>query len=960
MTTGAAPFQSDTPWRTMEAQCSEPLPALVTTRPVPKGFEGWVRRLLAKQPRDRFRRAADAAWALLSLDDDGVEQGEMPDEDFGRPEATLDSSTTITLRCMEDEARVIEMALSGASVSTLVKDEDGGMPVVVPPLPARWGRQEAPTASVRMAGAGLNLLGMRSIPLVDREPERDALWTALRQVKATGSARLALLRGASGCGKSRIAEWLCERAHEVGGGSVMRAFHGPVTGPAHGLGPMVARFLRTTGLGRDQTLERIARLLTTWGAPDLATHRALTQLVMPKTAEETDRRGAIRFSAPGERYAVLYKLLCILGKERPVILWLEDAQWGVDSLGFADYILDIQERFPSPVLIIMTAVDELLADRPAENTLIRSLRRREDSSEVLMSALGRVETSRMLTDLIGLDARLTTRIEPVVAGSPLFATQLIGHWAQQGLLVPGHRGFRLSNEDVELPDDLETIWTAKVDGMLDGRAHDDRVALEVAAVLGQAGVADEMDDVCKSLGIKPSETLIDALMACGLARGVEKGVNETWEFAHRTLLESLTQKAAEAGRVEKLHRACAETLRRRGGPGAHQRVGLHHLASGNPEAALEPLLVGAREHLNQGRDRHAIQLMEKREEALTALGVPHSDQRWGEGWEVSIRANYLQGEFDTALRMVQEFEHHARHHDWDPLLPVALTIAGEIHHRMGDYVSGEVKFTEAIELAHGRGDRATLGRARRELGKATLSRGQADRALRLARLAREDFEQLGSVTGAGRAILLESFVTKQHEQWEETRKLLHQALGLFEESGYLRGMSDCHNQLGELARLSDHLGAAERHYRNALSLCQATGAGETIIPEINLSLTLLAQGRYDAARGDLLRALGMARRQKRKHLIGCIRAVLLCCDAYSEDWEAWDDAVKEIEKNLKESGFVDTDIARCARLAGKLAAKVRQFERAQWAFRLSRDQFRALKLHADANGIEYTLKRLPK
>jgi eukaryotic-like serine/threonine-protein kinase len=44
-----------------------PIPALVSRFPVPRGLSSWTRRLLAKDPRDRWRRAADAAAALLDL-----------------------------------------------------------------------------------------------------------------------------------------------------------------------------------------------------------------------------------------------------------------------------------------------------------------------------------------------------------------------------------------------------------------------------------------------------------------------------------------------------------------------------------------------------------------------------------------------------------------------------------------------------------------------------------------------------------------------------------------------------------------------------------------------------------------------------------------------------------------------------------------------------------------------------
>jgi serine/threonine protein kinase/tetratricopeptide (TPR) repeat protein len=74
LVSGSAPFSGD-PLRLAVAHCHDPVPTLRTTREdVPAGFEAWVLRLLEKDPRDRFRVAADAAWGLLQLtpDDDAT------------------------------------------------------------------------------------------------------------------------------------------------------------------------------------------------------------------------------------------------------------------------------------------------------------------------------------------------------------------------------------------------------------------------------------------------------------------------------------------------------------------------------------------------------------------------------------------------------------------------------------------------------------------------------------------------------------------------------------------------------------------------------------------------------------------------------------------------------------------------------------------------------------------------
>ena len=71
--------------------------------------------------------------------------------------------------------------------------------------------------------------GLNSLPSQGRTMGRseicDELWKTLRETHTQAAPRAVILKGPSGVGKSRIAEWLCERAHEVGAATVLRAHH---------------------------------------------------------------------------------------------------------------------------------------------------------------------------------------------------------------------------------------------------------------------------------------------------------------------------------------------------------------------------------------------------------------------------------------------------------------------------------------------------------------------------------------------------------------------------------------------------------------------------------------------------------------------------------------------------------------------------------------------------------------
>jgi serine/threonine protein kinase len=67
LVTGHLPFRGEIFTQLAVQHIKEPVPEFEPKTRVPAGFEAWVRRLLEKNPRDRFQLAADASWALAQL-----------------------------------------------------------------------------------------------------------------------------------------------------------------------------------------------------------------------------------------------------------------------------------------------------------------------------------------------------------------------------------------------------------------------------------------------------------------------------------------------------------------------------------------------------------------------------------------------------------------------------------------------------------------------------------------------------------------------------------------------------------------------------------------------------------------------------------------------------------------------------------------------------------------------------
>ncbi len=323
--------------------------------PMPPAFEGWMLRLLAKDPADRFQRAADAAWALARIKSEALDPrargSSLASAEI--PTTTLPWSAPLDLA----DAGTLEASFQGRHTKTLSVRE-------LPPLPFSWRTPPRPPPPPKLIGAGLGLYGIRRVPLVAREAERDLLWSRLTRVRDSNRAEVVLIQGAAGTGKSRLVEWLSERADEVGGAIVMRAFFGPMREPSEAIAQMAARLLRVEDLDREAVRDRVQRALRLQGVTDEYEWNALTELIVRrKRSEPSEESGSFQFSTAIERHTLVQHLLARTSRERPVIVWFDDVQWGADAMIYARQLLESREEEPCRVLVLATVRDDLVVDR---------------------------------------------------------------------------------------------------------------------------------------------------------------------------------------------------------------------------------------------------------------------------------------------------------------------------------------------------------------------------------------------------------------------------------------------------------------------------------------------------------------------------------------------------------------------------------------------------------------------
>jgi eukaryotic-like serine/threonine-protein kinase len=986
---GTPPFGRGTQTQLAAAHLGEPPPPLSPRTAVPGGFSDWLSLLLEKAPGRRFRFAADAAFALGRLGPADpktcVEAGD-PDaasarEDAGSPGADARAKAAGTDADLPTVAVTAPLGTEGEGTGALPAAEEavaeadpgrirsgggpgrsrsdggpgripsgggpgrigsaGGSGRKAPPVPATWRRPDGEVPRRLLGGAGLSLYGLGPTPLVGRDVERDRLWDALRQCEAVGRPRVVVLRGPSGVGKTRLARWLGERVHELGVATVLQAIHEAIPGPAHGIGPMLSRFARLDGSSDREARERLLRLLEDLGAADEGLADRLRVIAMGGGDPEAQ-----------VRHAAVAAFLECLGRERPVVVHLDDVQWGVDALGLALHLLARRETLALPALVVLTVRDESLTERPAVADVVEELVSAPGTTVMDVGPLSSEGSAELVRQLVGLSGELAAQVDRRAAGNPLFAEQLVGDWVERGVLVAARGGYRLAPDaTAELPASLDEVWRARIERILSGRPAADGEALELAAVLGQRVQTGEWEAACAARGLHLPADLVEALIAARLVRVVSVGAKSAWAFVHVMLREALEKRAAEGGRLSRHHRTCARLLSDRGGPGADERLGRHLLAAGDLDAAVPPLTRAALRQLHVGDARSAGALLADREAALDGLDALSTDPRRIEGWLLLARRSRVAGQCEDvaswADKAARAAEKAARPGD----LARALIELGRATREGGRPDEAERHLERAEAVARDAGEEKALAWSHRELGWVCLHRGEIETARRWFESALDRLDGAdGSVEPAECRYGL-GWVAIQQDRLDEARTRFVEARQIYEREGSAIGQARSVAALGDLERMGGDLAAAERWCREALHAYRRLGHVSSVVPLTNLGLVLVERGRYEEARRTFREAKAAVQHDRRELLAMVVDAGILAAEAGLGITERSAELLGQIEARHDRGVLRHVDAARPLTLATRLLSGLGARDAADRAARVAIDQWRALGRDDEARAL---------
>ena len=968
LATGHPPFQADTKEGVVGAHLLTAMPPLDAAVPVPDGLEAWIRTMLEKDPARRFRRAADAAWALARLGNAASRTVSTPPRPVDTEEQTmvealrlptlaaLDPPSSLTLELDVDAAEIAERGASateqGSTLFSLAR-----VTPAVPPMPEHWTQVEAPRTDAALAGVGLGLWGLRPIPLVDRLAERDALWAELRAVYRDRTLRVVLLHGLAGCGKSRLAEWLCERAHEVGTATIMTASHAPIAGEVDGLAGMLARHFRIADLPRSAAVARVSEWARVRGGAEREEGAALAQAAMPRVGVESlSEITAVRFRNAAERHAAVLRAIELECTERPVILRLEDVHWGLDALELVRGLLASPTTLTLPILVVMTLRDESLRKRSKESAVVAQLASTGSLARIAVGPLGAEDHATLVGEMLGLEPALAVRVEERTAGNALFAVQLVGDWIERGWIEPGPRGFRLTEgARPVLPADLLQVWEARLSRLLDLQPPQHAWAFELAAVLGSAVDTAEWTSACRRQGIRAPMEVLEEMLRERLARADENGPERAWSFAHGMLREALEQRAIESGRWQQHHRTCAELLRARGGDAAAERMGRHLLEAGDSEAAIEPLLDGARSRMDAGEYRLCEALLDEADRAATACELSGDDRRRAANLILRAWCAWREGRLADATAHVADL----RDSPVPAISAEASLLAGAAAFYAGDRTEGLARMETALLRAVESGDRRIIREARMGIADVLWRTGDHQGAREAYQLALEGCRAMQDTLAEARALLGLALTERGDGRLVAAAGLLEQTRELFAQAGSRWGVATAINALADVERERGDLVRAEALYRDGIARVSGLGTGDSVYAEMSLVVLLLQDGaRMAEARSALESIRRRLPRGGAEIMLGPVFIGLAACDATAGDWSEFDDNLDRGRRLLAETGMVDPDNAALYLAAGDRASAASELERACVAYDLAARQLDALGRSAQRDAVRRKIASL--
>ena len=867
-----------------------PLPAFVPLIPVPPGLEIWLRRLLAKDPRRRFQRASWAAWALTTLGDaPSVRRAQAARSAHQRsPSGELDPDRTVPIDLDATSILSPTLQIDAEAEPEQVREQERAMLDIMasPPIPRHWkARSDAgPLGSTSVNFAGLGLWGVRIVPLVGRTHERDVLWSAFAQVASTKAPQSVILRGQAGSGKSRLAQWICRRAHERGTGHVMMAAHSQEDG-SDAVAAMLRRGFRCEGLRGEALITHLKWVLGSH--PQGVSPHMLATLLQ---ASHEDTAGSHQLVDSKTRAEIIRRALLQLSEGRPIVIWLDDVQWGSQSMLWARELLTASD--PPPVLCVMTIRDDGLE---AGHWVFEAMRELEalpvHAATVALESLDEARHIELVEKMLGLSPSLARHVAARTQGNPLFATQLVNHWVARGELMDGEQGLDVQEGALlELPDDIYELWNQRIEHLVLGFGEGNREevlgAVSLAAVLGDRVSQDEWERLCQGAQVRMWPGLVARMLARGLAAQLDGG----WMFTHGMLREALARRAREQRQwvpwnelAERVLASASSSLE------SVSRRAYHCMESCQWERAFELYDQTVQFFIESGYTDQLRHILVQMERCLSMLELDEGSRLGVRLMCSKARATRI-GAFERApgLELAQRAAELSLAHGYSLEWADARAACSVVWGDMGDYAQAVMGLQDATEQYERLGKPLQQARSALRLGVCLDMMREFDGALKTLSDILPVLKELGDVELLAKHHQARAGVFMALNKIDEAAMELEHASEFAARSGNPLSVAHTWNMRGHLFMAHDDLPNARRAYTRASELYGNLVEIAYLVSLTNLGTLDLFEHDYTTCKAR------MSYTNERVSVLGFDRlragpvSALICCAAAERDWAAWD------------------------------------------------------------------------
>jgi DNA-binding SARP family transcriptional activator len=245
----------------------------------------------------------------------------------------------------------------------------------------------------------------RATPFVGRAREWCQLYASLDRVRR-GATEIVVLTGAAGSGKTRLAEQFAESVRGPGadvlaGRGIDVAGELPYAAVIGALRKRLDAENAPDDLLGDLWLSHLARLL-----PELRER-------YPDLAEPAEEPGVQRLLL----FEAVVKLGQALARSRPLVFWLDDAQWaGAPTHDLLLYLVRRWSESGTPALVVVSARSEDVVSNPEFSRWLSGLEREADCTAIELEALQQEDFAELAAILTGTEEALEKAPEVIALG----------------------------------------------------------------------------------------------------------------------------------------------------------------------------------------------------------------------------------------------------------------------------------------------------------------------------------------------------------------------------------------------------------------------------------------------------------------------------------------------------------------------------------------------------------------